>query len=663
MILERLSLFNFGPYKGHHFIEFPAPNNKKPILLIGGLNGDGKTTLLEAVQLALYGRQSRHRSSGRESYFSYLAGAIHRRVPKTEGAQLELTFLSDLDSHSHDYRIQRSWAQKGKKIQEHVQVFIDGQLDATISERWAEEVHRHLPPQLAALFFFDGEKIEQLADPARSQEVLDEALNGFLGLELLEHLDNDLATIGRRSVKKNNDQGGSEQTLGQALAEVDALVQERTRTVERLKDERKFQKEELATAEHELSKLDSLFSKRGGDLYVSRTEIEARRIAQNSELTALESRMREIAAGCLPLAFAQPLLRETRDRFKREQSAKQARALLEPLTKLRDRAHVVADRARDSAAARKILEIINDDITARRIESDCSIALDLDAASGAQLEALLTGQLAKAQKAARDLVEQHAKIEGLLTETEKLLSQIPDHDEISDLLQNRATASAKADQLRKELSNVADSIRVGEFHQKDAEKKQEALRRKRGQGILGCNRSERLKRNADRARETISEFRTALISRQTNRLEGLILEGYNQLLRKKSLVKRISIDPISRKLTLHTDCSLEIPSSDLSAAERQLLAVSILWALARAVGRPLPIIIDTPLGRLDGSHRGNLVDQYFPFASHQVTLLSTDTEIDKGLYHSLKDRISNSYRISCDEATDTSSISDGYFWS
>ena len=100
----------------------------------------------------------------------------------------------------------------------------------------------------------------------------------------------------------------------------------------------------------------------------------------------------------------------------------------------------------------------------------------------------------------------------------------------------------------------------------------------------------------------------------------------------------------------------------LSAGERQLLATSLLWGLARASGRPLPTIIDTPLGRLDSSHRRHLIERYFPVASHQVILLSTDEEIDEDSLKRLQPHISRSYHLQFDEALRSTRVTPGYFW-
>ena len=92
-----------------------------------------------------------------------------------------------------------------------------------------------------------------------------------------------------------------------------------------------------------------------------------------------------------------------------------------------------------------------------------------------------------------------------------------------------------------------------------------------------------------------------------------------------------------------------------------MFATSVLWALARTSGRSLPFIIDTPLARLDMDHRDNLVDEFFPVASHQTIILSTDSEITKPYYEKLKPFITRSYSMDYDYEKLCSKISDKYF--
>jgi DNA sulfur modification protein DndD len=99
----------------------------------------------------------------------------------------------------------------------------------------------------------------------------------------------------------------------------------------------------------------------------------------------------------------------------------------------------------------------------------------------------------------------------------------------------------------------------------------------------------------------------------------------------------------------------------LSAGERQLLAVATLWGLAHESGRHLPTVIDTPLSRLDSRHRSALVKNYFPQASHQVILLSTDEEVVAQYQAELAPFVSRYYLIENDEKKRTSRFSDGYF--
>ena len=87
----------------------------------------------------------------------------------------------------------------------------------------------------------------------------------------------------------------------------------------------------------------------------------------------------------------------------------------------------------------------------------------------------------------------------------------------------------------------------------------------------------------------------------------------------------------------------------------------MLKALAEVSGRKLPMIIDTPLARLDSIHRDRLVENFYPTASHQVIILSTDTEIDISYKEKLTPYLAQSYLLNFNEKSETTEVSTGYF--
>ena len=100
----------------------------------------------------------------------------------------------------------------------------------------------------------------------------------------------------------------------------------------------------------------------------------------------------------------------------------------------------------------------------------------------------------------------------------------------------------------------------------------------------------------------------------------------------------------------------------LSAGERQMLALSILWGLALASNRKLPNIIDTPLARLDSAHRKNIINNYLPNASEQMIVLSTDEEIDQVLLEGVKPHLSRCYQLVYSDKTQSTNVTEGYFF-
>jgi DNA sulfur modification protein DndD len=168
-------------------------------------------------------------------------------------------------------------------------------------------------------------------------------------------------------------------------------------------------------------------------------------------------------------------------------------------------------------------------------------------------------------------------------------------------------------------------------------------------------------KHSQKVRDTLGRFRTRIVQRHAENMETLMLESFRKLLRKKELVEGLTINPETFEATLTTKDGKPLPFDRLSAGEKQLLATSLLWGLARASGRPVPTIIDTPLGRLDSSHRKHLIERYFPSASHQVLLLSTDEEIVGNYLKELKPFISRTYLLEHNEAAGQTNLREGYF--
>jgi DNA sulfur modification protein DndD len=160
----------------------------------------------------------------------------------------------------------------------------------------------------------------------------------------------------------------------------------------------------------------------------------------------------------------------------------------------------------------------------------------------------------------------------------------------------------------------------------------------------------------------IDEFRLVAAKEKCEVLRQQFLTAFLRLARKDDIVHDVKIDPQDFKVTLLDRAAREVPKRQLSAGEKQIYAIAMLEALGKTAGRSLPVIIDTPLGRLDSKHRTKLVDAYFPVASHQVILLSTDTEIDVPFYEGLKKHISHAYHLSFDSEEGATSVEDGYFW-
>ena len=655
MILDALTLHNFGVYAGRQTLTLTPPQPERPVILVGGLNGGGKTTLLDAIRLVLFGPFAQCSNRQGTEYYQYLAGCIHGGVSE---ATLALTFRHTLDGVESEYRLQRSWRLTGRSCKETFEVIRDGSLDRALTDNWANQVEDFIPKNIAHLFLFDGEQLEGYASPDSSAQLIETAIHNLLGLDVVDRLERDLVTFERR--KQTQAKADRER---EAIEQAERAVESARHRLDELKQERaSLQTHQLERARSRLAEVEERYRQAGGDLYDRQTDIEARQREVEAALEQSNAALQEAAAGPLPLLLVSDWLTAVAQRDADEEHARHEREVLGALA---DRDAALLEHLQQQQADPALLESLQsfcDRDRGQRAELvDCESYLELSSPARADLQFLQQQGLDETRESAASALQEHAR---WAQEAERLrleAASVPTSDEIAAIAQEREQLQNEIAQTEREIERLDGEIASQE---RALEREQQALTQRLeadAQAQLRRDDRGRMLHHASKARGTLAQFRQAVVRQHLERIEQLVLESYQQLLHKQSLVTQLRIDPERFHLTLFDRNGAPLSADDLSAGERQLLAVALLWGLAKASGRPLPTAIDTPLGRLDTSHRSHLVQRYFPYASHQVLLLSTDEEIAGEYWRQLEPWIGRSYQLAFDDAAGATTVRSGYF--
>ena len=658
MKIIAISFHDYRVYAGRQTINLAPPNANKPVVLIGGMNGEGKTTLLEGLQVAMFGRQSELWQQGGVSYPEYLRQSIHRGADPRAGAMVEVEFEAPEGGRMSTFKVQRSWKVTGAdKVVEYVQVFLNGEIDRLLSEEWAEQVERFMPSRLAGLFFFDGEKIKHYADPQRARELVELGVCSLLGIDLIDQLALDLKAMEMRIAKSARGAGDNPEML-----RLDARLKE----LEMGREDLKTQHASLMTRQDALAKVladaEGRFREQGGAVYERRQELydQEKDLRRNQEEVVRE--LLGAAGGVLPLVLAGDLVAEALGQCRKEAAGADAAASLRATKALEARLleHLRLAGAPDKSS-RLVHEFLAGEAGKLSPMANTPVWLKMSDEDMAMLERLANVELGDAQAAAARSVMAYDTLDSKLTALNRKLAAVPDADAIAQLQSVVETARRECLLNEGRIDQIAESLRHQMVQIADAESSLNKFVMKTLESSDDSADDLRIMSHAEKVRGTLAQFRVRLIRQRLEALEDATTNSYALLMRKSSLVSKITIDPESFELGLFSRDGREIAPEWLSAGERQLLVVAILWGLARASGRSIPVIVDTPLGRLDSEHRDNLVRSYFPNASHQVILLSTDEEIVGHRLTALDPFIGHKYRLVYDEAQDTTRIQSGYF--
>ena len=667
MIITKVILTDYGVYGGkNEFDLVPAPD--MPIILVGGTNGAGKTTLFEAIPLCLYGISAADRRITKKAYEDFLAKKIHRYQKSSvmaDRASVAVQFKFYHNSKEVEYRVERSWQKSYGRTEEHLDIKKRTgsrdrfeRLDTIETSHWQSFVSDLIPKGILRLFFFDGEKVVKMAKEGLEDAVIQDSFKSLLGIEVAEQLHADL------QVNLTRNLAGDDKLLQEEIARCEAERQDTEKNVERLCERLAQKQTDMDALSNEIESAESDISKIGGTFASGRNDAKTRLGDARSSYEVARRRISDMCADALPLALIPEQLDDLLKQMDSDSAISRNRAGVKMLDeKVRVMSEMLRDTYKNAELSARQKRIITSSIT-RFIKKEKASETEGTTVFGFSepQSAAIKGIIGRANntlfpalgKETVSLVKHDKEI----TTLESAIASAPADDEIGPFISKVAELNSQRGALQEEMNHMGEKIASNRALLQHTDTKMRDLISK---AYKGKKAKEQI-RLTHEVQKVLEEFIDRLRVKKIRLLEQYLLDATGILLHKKNLIHRIRIDPKSFEIAIYDRDGRPKPKYLLSEGEKQMFATSVLWALARTSGRPLPFMIDTPLARLDDAHRMSIVKRFLPAASHQTLVFSTDTEIEKPEYKMISAYMAKSYLLAFDEDAGSTSPCRGYFW-
>ncbi len=657
MILKKLIINNFKSYKDKAEIDFTYPKGNKNIFLIGGMNGSGKTTLMEAINICLYGENN-----------EYLIKCINRKNFKNQiyRMSIELIFY---DNEDNVIQVKRSWDfDSNKQISpiNYKERFFLFKNKKTVSfenkELWQDLIREYFPESVTQFFFFDGEKIQEIAEDDHSEIRLKSSLEEALGLKLLSKLSEDINGIMIDEKKEMIDVSNEEINFTESKIEkVDSEIKKLT--------EKKFEIEkyikELKNKRDNTKKEFKLIFNRDPKIKEKLKKNEKEKLKITNKIGKLEEKVENMISTKLYWALSLPLLNRLKEAIEEEEEDvfenKIKENLFEILNDIKE-AYNNPTPLKDEPFTDGDLKILKN-----RLENIYNNNHQKD-----NLLNLSKREIAKIIQKIEEVensdiyslvefISEKKNYEERLKEIEMESSFINSKNdeekfnELQDAIENYQTQIGRQSEL---IENLEDEIIEKKHELKDLREKLEYY-----YNIYDKSKNKNtFVEECQKIINVINEFIKIMRRNKIEYLQNKTFEMFKKLSNKSDTIQELKIDKETYEIFIYGKDETEIKKSSLSAGEKEVFSISLLWGLAQTSQLKLPIIIDTPLSRLDSVHRENIVKYYFPNAAEQVIILSTDTEVDKKYYQELGNYVIDSKSLKYDRVNDYTYLDSGYFW-
>ena len=654
----RIELSNIFAYDRTVSIDLSATTPEKPIVLVWGRNGMGKTSFLNSMKLLFVGTEDdRLRSVGfpprKLQPKAYVlgdeggwSGVINRRARhRAQTTGVPVTAHVTATWEMPDGRMvnaTRSWTATGTGYQEGL-VVADGESRLT-GPAAAERLEEFMPREFVGFFFFDGEDIKSLAE---ADGIYQTEFDRLLRITFVDSLAGEVRRL------------ATDRGRGMLTQQLRDEIQEAEERLLRLKNGREI-------AQQELDRLNSLLAvdeadlrrqsiKRenlsGGASEAQREALERRQADLRADLARAENEIIERAPADAPMLANLELLRAAekalRQRLKslggnvHDIPARIVESLphwldeIELPSDLGERGRVVAFLAERMAGLIAVPGTGGpfdslDTLHAQRMLDDVMRWTT----AGSDLRRSQVASLAQVRRIRRELAELAEEMMQLEVGSQTTLERY----------REAAAAVATLESRVAEYNQAIGRYRtqLDEADQREGEARQLLVRlRSREEEEL---RTQEEARYILRISAALVDLREGLRSALRSRLEDRINGRFHSLLHNNEVVDRVEIDE-SYTLTFYGRLGDRIGRSSLSSGLKQLAATALLWALKDTSGVTMPVAVDRPLGRIDRANQGRMLRDYYPRVAEQVIVLPTDAEIDEEKYRTLLPHVAAEYLI------------------
>ncbi len=661
MIFKEIRITNLFSYSGEQVFELPVPTAERPLVLISGRNGFGKTSFINSVKLLFLGTSAdmlqRVIEGTKLRPNSYLLGhgkewrgIFNRRAREMGQPDTRYSVRIKWQEDQGTVTAERYWTLASNEAQHHLHIETDFDTDfgrVIDDEDSAEEfLERRLPKTVVPFFFYDGEQVQQIAEANREGQL--RQIERLLDISTIDTLDEYLrraiahwrqsaqapevqADLMQLEGKKQQNEGLL-QSLQAKQDELQADIDSADRTIVRLqrkndslrakslqRDEPRLRKQLADTREH----YEALCLNIGNELphaapLWAASSLVQSVAAQLAEAThnpnqMLAEHIKEVAQYFPEQLFDRPMhstppLTDTQKQHYKHK----LRKLFDGLTELPSGGFF-------SLKASEILELKSRfDYFRQAGRERGHLADDLKAASHLRRTMLdLQAELDALDNISPEEQEDFKRREG----------------EITEATQRRDDFMRQLGGLDTESSNL--QIQLDEIKTK--------ISRKQTEQVKGAINSRRIAR-ARQAQQLFEDYKQRLKNSRREDIQRQINLRFKSLMSSHGQIDRITIDADFALTYLSAD-GQEVGMANISAGMKQLMAHALQWALKDFTGRLAPVIFDSPLGRLDRSHQDNLLAHFYHRVAHQVILLPTDSELDIEKYRLIQPHICAEFRL------------------